>query len=263
MSAVSVVINNRNLLTWPRAMVERIEQFRSLAEIIIVDNGSTYEPLLQWYEHLPHRIVRTENHGHTAPWRPEINAEIKTDLYVVTDPDLDLAKTPTDCLEHLTTLLKMYPALAKVGLGLDISVVPPESPYYKAVNIFERRYWGLPLIDGLLRAAPVDTTFAIYDKKLFNAYAITGARTDFPYVAEHIPWSVIEPSEEFKSYLATANESSSYKSTRNMDLDNPVNWPKIGRNELCLCRSGLKFKHCHGRYGDSSATAHPPVHVLR
>ncbi len=243
-------------------MVERIETFDSLAEIIIVDNGSTYEPLLQWYEHIPHRIVHTANHGHTAPWRPEINSEIKTDLYVVTDPDLNLSRTPTDCLEHLARLLNTYPAFGKIGLGLDISVVPPESPYYKAVGIFERRFWDLPLIDGVLRAAPVDTTFAIQDKTLFNAYVVTGARTDFPYIAEHIPWSVIEPSEEFQFYLASANESSSYTSTRKMDLDDPANWPKIGRNELCLCRSGLKFKHCHGRYGDKPMAVASSVRAL-
>ena len=25
--------------------------------------------------------------------------------------------------------------------------------------------------------------------------------------------------------------------------------PKVGRNERCPCRSGLKYKHCHGLVG--------------
>jgi preprotein translocase subunit SecA len=33
------------------------------------------------------------------------------------------------------------------------------------------------------------------------------------------------------------------------DPNNPASWGKVGRNELCPCGSGKKFKHCHGRYG--------------
>jgi preprotein translocase subunit SecA len=29
----------------------------------------------------------------------------------------------------------------------------------------------------------------------------------------------------------------------------PASWGKVGRNELCPCGSGKKYKHCHGRYG--------------
>ena len=34
----------------------------------------------------------------------------------------------------------------------------------------------------------------------------------------------------------------------NRDPANPMNWGKVGRNEVCPCGSGKKFKHCHGRY---------------
>jgi len=30
--------------------------------------------------------------------------------------------------------------------------------------------------------------------------------------------------------------------------DDPTTWGKIGRNELCPCGSGRKFKHCHGQF---------------
>ncbi|KPB00262.1 preprotein translocase subunit SecA [Ahrensia marina] len=32
------------------------------------------------------------------------------------------------------------------------------------------------------------------------------------------------------------------------DPENPATWGKIGRNELCPCGSGKKFKHCHGAF---------------
>ena len=30
--------------------------------------------------------------------------------------------------------------------------------------------------------------------------------------------------------------------------NDPTSWGKVGRNEVCPCGSGKKFKHCHGRY---------------
>ncbi|MEZ5871150.1 MAG: preprotein translocase subunit SecA [Nitratireductor sp.] len=30
--------------------------------------------------------------------------------------------------------------------------------------------------------------------------------------------------------------------------DDPASWGKIGRNEACPCGSGLKYKHCHGKF---------------
>jgi len=33
------------------------------------------------------------------------------------------------------------------------------------------------------------------------------------------------------------------------DANDPSTWGKVGRNEVCPCGSGKKFKHCHGRFG--------------
>ncbi|HEX2727417.1 MAG TPA: preprotein translocase subunit SecA [Beijerinckiaceae bacterium] len=33
------------------------------------------------------------------------------------------------------------------------------------------------------------------------------------------------------------------------DPRDPASWGKVGRNELCPCGSGKKYKHCHGRFG--------------
>lgn len=207
---VTVVINNCNLCTWPAAMVERIERFDRLAEIIVVDNGSTYDPTLQWYERLPHRIIRLDNLGHKAPWSEEVRRAIRTDLYVVTDPDLDIADAPNDTLIHLAQCLSDFPGLLKVGLGLTFDDVPKESPYYKHVHSWEADFWKIPLEKGLVRLAPVDTTFALQDRRFLDEYRICGGRTDRPYVARHLPWSIVDNSPEFQYYLDNANTSSSY-----------------------------------------------------
>ncbi len=209
--SVTVIINNRDLLSWPRAMIERIERFERLAQILIVDNGSTYPPLLEFYAETPHTVVWLDNRGHSAPWSPEVLALVATRYYVVTDPDLDLYETPSDCLPHLMRCLQRFPRAGKIGLGLRIDDVPVSSPYFHHVNSLERGYWSLPLLDGLVRPAPVDTTFAIYDRSLLSRYVVCGGRTDAPYTARHWPWSVITPNDEFRYYLERANHSSSYK----------------------------------------------------
>jgi hypothetical protein len=47
---ISVIINNRDLLTWTKAMVDKIKTLDNVGEIFILDNASTYKPLLEWYE---------------------------------------------------------------------------------------------------------------------------------------------------------------------------------------------------------------------
>jgi len=209
--SVTVVINNRDLLAWPRAMVAAIETFEKLAEIVIVDNGSTYAPLLDWYAGVPHKVVRLSNRGHTAPWSDEARAHIGTRFYVVSDPDMGLAETPKDCLVHLQECLARHARAGKIGLGLRIDDVPHESPYFDHVNRLERAYWQLPASGDGVRAAPVDTTFALYDKKLLHRYAVGGGRTGHPYTARHLPWSVVHPDDEFRYYLDHADPAfSSY-----------------------------------------------------
>lgn len=235
-------------------MVERIERYKGLAEIIIVDNGSTYGPLLEWYAKTSHTIVRLENIGHKAPWEARVARSIKTDFYVVSDPDLDIAATPDDTLIYLAKLLMKYPQLGKVGLGLRIDDVPRSSPYYSHVTSYEAKFWNLPLLAGELRMAPLDTTFAVYHKHVMNEYKWCGARATHPYSARHLPWSVVAPDEEFKYYLSNANSSCSYKSFLAKLERNPAasafggsaNNQALRRNDPCPCGSGLRYKHCHG-----------------
>jgi hypothetical protein len=210
---VTVVINNRNLLTWPREMVSRIEKYENLAGIILVDNQSSYPPLLEWYQTSPHPVIRLDgNVGHEAPFSQRVLDAIPTEDFVVTDPDLGLLDTPNDTLTHLRQLLHQNPALGKVGLSLDWRTVPRQSPYYAHCHGYERELWDRPQIGLHLRSAPVDTTLAVYNKKIACHYFIGGARTEPPYTARHYPWELVGVTEEYRYYLDRASTSSSFKS---------------------------------------------------
>ena len=212
MKKITVIINNRDLLEWPRKMCSDIERMEGLHEIIIIDNGSSNLELMQWYKDTKHKVIFLENVGHTAPWDCGLINRIDTDYYVVTDPDLDLSNAPIDTLMHLAEILEKNPTLGKVGLTLETSDIPENSPYFNHVNTFEKTISKSEEIDNLFIKAPVDTTFAIYDRRYLNKYEICGVRTLPPYAAKHIPWYIVEPIGEFKNYLDNANsKSSSYK----------------------------------------------------
>jgi hypothetical protein len=210
---IPVIINNRNFLTWPKAMVERIKEYDGVGEIIIVDNNSTYPPLLEWYATNPCRIERlNDNLGMGAPWVSEVVKKLNGALYVLTDPDMGLEDTPDDTLLYLFDKLNSL-QLDKVGLGLDWQIVEKKSPYYERLNVYEKNRWSnSPVIDGVYTEVQIDTTFALYN---VDHYFIGGGSTTFPYVARHYPWefSIEEArnSEEFMYYMDNATSASSYK----------------------------------------------------
>jgi hypothetical protein len=210
---IPVIINNRNFLTWPKAMVERIKEYDGVGEIIIVDNDSTYPPLLEWYATNPCRIERlNDNLGMGAPWVSEVVKQLNGAPYVLTDPDMGLEDTPDDTLLYLFDKLNSL-QLDKVGLGLDWQIVEKKSPYYERLNLYEKSRWSnSPVIDGVYTEVQIDTTFALYN---VDHYFIGGGSTTFPYVARHYPWefSIEEArnSEEFMYYMGNATSASSYK----------------------------------------------------
>jgi hypothetical protein len=210
---IPVIINNRNFLTWPKAMVERIKEYDGVGEIIIVDNDSTYPPLLEWYATNPCRIERlNDNLGMGAPWASEIVKQLNGVPYILTDPDMGLEDTPDDTLLYLFDKLNTL-QLDKVGLGLDWQIVEKKSPYYERLNVYEKNRWSnSPVIDGVHTEVQIDTTFALYN---VDHYFIGGGSTTFPYVARHYPWefSIEEArnSEEFMYYMDNATSASSYK----------------------------------------------------
>jgi glycosyltransferase involved in cell wall biosynthesis len=217
MNKIPIIINNRDLLTWPKAMVERIKGYNNVGEIVIIDNNSTYGPLLEWYATNPCTIHRLDrNVGHAAPWIVNIPATLGSQYYVVTDPDLGLEDTPDDTLEYLYDKMHTLPT-SKLGLGLDWQAVLPKSPYFDRLNSHERNRWEESTYkQGVAMDVQIDTTFAMYS---VSHYFIGGSSTQFPYVARHYPWEFsleeARGNEEFMYYMNNATSSSSYKALIN------------------------------------------------
>lgn len=214
---VPVIINNRNLFTWPKKMIEFISKFEMVGEIIILDNGSTYQPLLDWYEEVDVTVIKIQNMGHSAPWDSGLVERLNSEYYVVTDSDLDISMTPKDCISESINVLKNFPEYGKVGLSFIYEDVPENSPYYHHIQTYEKeRQLKSFRKENHLVDVGIDTTFAVYNIK---KYFIGGASL-INHRAKHIPWyfTVEErnTNEEFSNYLKTANNSCSYKTFLNL-----------------------------------------------
>jgi hypothetical protein len=211
---IPVIINNRDLYTWPVAMVHRIMKYDNVGDIIIVDNESTYPPLIHWYDRQSLvKVIKCSNLGHAGAWISGAVSYLDSEYYIVTDGDLGLEDTPDDTLMVLLEKLQSMPSIEKVGLGLNWQRVFSDSPYYNRLNLYEKDRWDKSQItNDVYVDVAIDTTFALYN---VPRYFIGGGSLTFPYVARHYPWELTkkeyEANKEFKYYIENASESCSYK----------------------------------------------------
>ncbi len=190
---LKVYINNRNYVTWPKAMVDKLQSQGH--NVIIIDQASTYEPLLEYYESKPCEIIRlNENYGHRSPW--ELKLVDASDYYVVTDPDLGIEHLPDDWDQFLMEGLVRFSAFALCcGLSLEDQAIPnnstrTHSTYYKDHKRLEPMYWSHEY-PGNYYLASVDTTFAMYRPGVDFHFDNNGIRTGRPYTAYHLPWHLV------------------------------------------------------------------------
>lgn len=193
-----------NRLTPLKAMCEFLTQ--TGVEPVIIDNNSTYPPLLEWLAQCPYEVhLRPTNGGHLVLWR-ELPHLITDRYYIVTDPDLDLSAVPHDYVEVLKEGLRMFPHVMKAGLSLDIFDLPLND-YTQEVIKWERKYWERELKNGFYMSE-IDSTFALYDSQrdfgtLPNDKFFKAVRADKPYTAVHLPWTLTKETmnEEEQYYI--------------------------------------------------------------
>ena len=157
--------------------------------IVLVDNASTYEPLLAYYDETPHAVHRLGvNAGHLAAWEAGVLGALGVEgAYVVTDCDVVPEDTaPPDAVDHFAELLFRYADVDKVGFGLRIDDLPECYGFRSEVIDWESQFWENELEPGVYRA-DIDTTFALY-RPSARAPSLRALRTGPPYVARHLPW---------------------------------------------------------------------------
>lgn len=183
-----------------------------VSKIVVVDNNSTYPPLLEYYDKNKGKfqlIRMDQNYGHNVVTK--CFYDHLPEVFAITDPDLKFnPELPKNFLEQLYELSVAHNAY-KVGMSLDISephLFNKRMRFFgESIEGWERRFWISPIEDEKyqLYNAEIDTTFAVYNKK--NISGNKQIRVAGNFTAKHLPWYLAEkiPSEEREFYLKTKN----------------------------------------------------------
>ena len=225
---IPIIIINFNQLFYLRQLVDFLQR-RKFENIIIVDNLSTYSPLLEYYKTLKGVTVEymDQNYGHKVFYENKsLQKKYGQGFYVVTDADINFyPDMPSDFMDVLLSLLNKHRQIVtKVGFALNIDDIPDQYKLKNKVLNWEKVFWENEIEKNVYMVA-IDTTFALYlpgfPKKnnkntFYRALRIGGA-----YRVKHGGWyqdsDNLTAEQEF--YLNSANSSSSWKTDAAGNVD--------------------------------------------
>ncbi|MDR1562744.1 MAG: glycosyltransferase [Dysgonamonadaceae bacterium] len=218
---IPLIIINYNRLRDLQNMISFFKK-RGHKNIIIIDNASTYPPLLKYYEQIGNSITverMDKNYGYMVLWRNKyLLNKYTSGYYIVSDSDIiPNDKLPPNYLTNMLTILDKNKNITKVGFALKIDDIPDTFPFKSKVLEWEKPLWEHPIGKDMY-SAPIDTTFAIYypyyvpeidtiDKNFYKSIRIAG-----DYTAKHMGWYIDsnKKTEEEEYYSLTANSSASW-----------------------------------------------------
>lgn len=193
------IVNRNRLDVGFRPLVEWLNAAKML-DVTVIDNASTYEPLLEYYKDIPAKVWRLEKN--VGPWVFWNNGyhESQNLPYVVADGDCVPAEgCPKDLIRKMAEVMARENAL-KVGAGIKTDNLPECYAKRDAVLRHEEQFslecHRMPAGDAF--DALIDTTMAIYPAKSYFPDWCRHFRLAEPYVIEHRPWysDTEHPTEE-------------------------------------------------------------------
>lgn len=225
-----VFIMNFNWLESTKKMAEFLTSCKH--EVTIVDNNSTYPPLLEWYKTCPYRVIHTGDFPLKVQnrfiWEMDLEKQYtypEENYYAVTDSDLELHWLPKDFTDYLVADLERNPEILKSGLSIRTDDLP-RNKYADIYRESEKDNFPTPDKYGFHNVA-VDTTFAVYSKErcnnidkmwrqpgstvndwLHDEYFYRAHRS--PFAVRHLPWYMTPETltEEQRYHISVAKYGS-------------------------------------------------------
>lgn len=225
---IPIVIPTFNTPTYLLSMIKQLEE-RGWTNVIVFDNASTYEPMLDLLDRLCndyHVVFSKKNLGPRVFTEDKDICSRMPKYFIVTDPDLIFNKDmPAMALNKMRRIVDTY-GVSKAGLAIEIDDPEERNRFFSAhqVDLWERNYWTrkitqLPEVDDLY-AAPIDTTFCLYNRDQFlseidnvagNMTCNTSAiRIAGRFTCRHMGWWAEQPltKDEYEFYKNTHTWSS-------------------------------------------------------
>jgi hypothetical protein len=218
-----------NSTTYVKSIISELDKINA-KNIIICDNGSTYEPMVELLGQLSknYKVVLWGKNLGPRVYSEDIDLiDMMPDHYIVTDPDLLFNKNmPENYIESMIKISEEYEA-SKVGLALEIFNEEEQKRFFDAelVKSWEFGYWSNKIdnVHYKLYVAPVDTTFALINKKFllrdlkkyygYSSCVFPAIRIAGKFTARHMGWWKEQPwtEEEERYYNSAQVWASTYK----------------------------------------------------
>lgn len=216
--SIPIIIINYNRLADLKILVNFLLE-RKHKNIVIIDNNSTYPPLLNYYKTIEQKVTierMVENYGHMVFWdNSDLYNKYANGYHIISDADIIPNKNlPEDYVRQLMDILDKNKYVTKVGFALKIDDIPDFYQHKQKVLDWEKKHWENPIGNDLY-LNELDTTFAIYPPhykyELMNFYSAIRVAGDF--TAQHNGWYIDNENltEEEKYYFKTASDSNSWK----------------------------------------------------
>lgn len=219
---IPIVINNYNRLEYLQKLISSLES-RGYHNIHILDNDSTYPPLLEFYRHTDANVIYLgRNRGFRAIWESGMVRKFWDSYYVYTDSDLEITEDcPDDFMQYFLDILDRYPKCFKVGFGLKIDDLPECFAHKEQVSDHEQQFWQKELEPHIYNAT-IDTTFALY--RPFTGTSANSKkmniRTGKPYMVRHLPWYIDSDNlSDEDTYYVNSITRSTHWSEKNAKID--------------------------------------------
>lgn len=217
---IPIIIINFNQLFYLKQLVQFLLN-RKFENIIIIDNNSTYPPLLEYYKEMDKKLKieqLNENLGHMVLYKKkELFDKYCKGFYCLTDADIvPNQNLPKDFLSQMIkVLIKNITKVNKVGFALKIDNIPDTYAFKEKVLQWESRWWNRTVAPNVY-VGKIDTTFALYSPSFFSKDSeefLKGLRLAENFEAKHGGWYVDfdNLSEEQDYYYNTATNASSWK----------------------------------------------------
>lgn len=206
---IPVYIISYNRLEYLKQTLKWLESYGH-KNIKIIDNNSTYPPLIQYYNTIPYKVYRLKrNYGHMVFFkciRFVLDRNFK--LFCITDPDITpISDCPDNYMNVFIQILSKKEQITKVGFSLKIDDLPDDYNLKNRVIEWESHFYEKEskFNNTSIYLSEIDTTFALYRPMIFCPIKnfLRAYRVGYPYQARHLPWYVVKNNTEEDNYNNT------------------------------------------------------------
>lgn len=219
---IPFIIPNFNQLTYLKNLISQVHWYYPDNWIYILDNGSSYKPLLEYYEYIQGNEALNASVSDFSgnDFIKNLNQFLEDNAnefpyYIITDPDLQIhPATPPNFLEIFKAAIDSY-GFHHAGFGLITDDIPSWNPKAGWIQGDEKALLQNPVTiehEGKSYQgfkAPIDTCFAMY-KRSNGGWKAPMSGEDWGnslrlFWAHHLPWYLHKDflNPEMQNYFAT------------------------------------------------------------